>query len=316
MTTEELFAKIAAEIRFDEADGWRHERYGLFAETGECEHLIWLLYHHYYLGRALAPGWQTVRLYAQTAIKDKEDRELADALDAARPDKSYESAGWRLLSNNDGEALVARSGVELCIRPEEWRHDPNKNGDAIVLMPTVRRYASNGYFAAFSRFGPAVTQQGINRLYVNIGVDDAPTAMRGFLALAGDLGLPMTVKVANAPLSYDRCDTLVVYLCRADFDAHSSALQEWMRPSGCRLRERVPAFTATLAPGFAWAEDPASDGLEQQSFGMHRCRVIGTALAGSERSGRQAPADLMDLMVEAWQAAGLDLAHPYLSPRR
>ena len=48
-----------------------------------------------------------------------------------------------------------------------------------------------------------------------------------------------------------------------------------------QLRSEVPAFTKSLALGLGLAESPANE-----SFGLHRCRLIADGLVRSRTEGR------------------------------
>ncbi len=155
---------------------------------------------------------------------------------------------------------------------------------------------------------------GQDRIYVNIGEEEAVSVFRCILQWAEANHLPATVKVINSPARYDRHDPLIAYFPRASIQVLQSSLVNEILSLDLPLRKSTPAFTCKIQNGISWAQDPASDGLGAAlGFGMHRCSVIARGL---ER-GRLADVNQFEqLMLNEWVSAGLNLDKPHLSPAK
>jgi hypothetical protein len=129
--------------------------------------------------------------------------------------------------------------------------------------------------------------------------------------LASDQSEPYMFKTPASPDRVGRADALVLYLGVAGFEAFEHAFRgaaETLRPA---LNASTPRMTLRLAPGVAMAEGA----LDGTSFGDSRCRLIGQAFDAAGKEVRRSPERLAFTLADAFVAAGLDPARPYLEPR-
>jgi lantibiotic modifying enzyme len=103
---------------------------------------------------------------------------------------------------------------------------------------------------------------------------------------------------------------VVLYLRSADFRDASSILGQVARTLRPHAFDAVPAFTKSIARGVALAEDPGP-GL---SFGEHRCGLVAAGLIQAFEAGRRDFAGRLEAVEAQFNAAGIDLDSPYLSP--
>ena len=135
--------------------------------------------------------------------------------------------------------------------------------------------------------------------------------------------MAMTLKAVYAPGHYGRPDTIVSYWPRDVWRPLRQTLLTTLEQSGLPIRQSVPAFTARLGPGLAWAEGIAGDkdsegnsGPDVASFGKHRCTQIAKGLERARKAGDRTPAGRYRAVADAWAKAGISFRHPHLSPSR
>lgn len=302
-----IVRQIAEELQLDRGAGWFHRDAGPVAGPDDVDRLTRFLYRHYFMG--LGAGEAVNRPAGSLLrIQDSEDPTLVRQLSAARPDATYWSPGWRVTGTEGSLSIVTRAGVSVLAADGEWQREATDAPDVCLRLPTERRYASPGFYTAFSAQGPALPSQPLVRLYCNVDAATAPALLAALLAYAADRALALTVKVANHSDAFARRDTTVAYLDKRAFDAVKAALVAAATETG--VREGLPAFVAPLARGVGWADDPHSHGLGQVSFGMHRCRALALGLAAGATGG--GANRRYDQLIEGWRAAGIDPDTPHL----
>lgn len=310
MTARDVIADIADDLKFDSQVGWVHARAGGIASADDTSKLVSFLYRYYYQGLTAPLRHQSGVVSVQT-IESMENKELVARFADELPAADYASAGWRVISAQNGHVLVERRGVHLLLEGADHTEGGQIGRVISIRMPSSRPYASPGFFTGFGSMGPPGKEEKLDRVYFNVGVKSAPYLFGWIFRWADARALPVTVKVINAPDNYDRRDCLVAYFPRDEFEKCREILTE--EATGLELSWgcSVPAFTRKMHPGIAWAQDPGSVGTGQRGFGMHRCAVIANGLNRSRKEGRQS---LQQGIVQEWEKAGLDLDRPHLSP--
>jgi hypothetical protein len=125
-----------------------------------------------------------------------------------------------------------------------------------------------------------------------------------------DARLPFTLKVAGEPTMYDRCDTVILFVGRDDYQLASELLVEETTVSDLTARLPVPAFTRRLTPGVAVADDPHG----AESFGEARCRLLATGILRAHEEGQSAMESRLREIEKAFRAEGVALDCPHLEP--
>lgn len=144
------------------------------------------------------------------------------------------------------------------------------------------------------------------RLYWNLRADGAVPFVAAATRALNAAGAAFRLKVLHDPAAFTRCDAAVVYLARDDYPALSTLLLGLHAELAAYLSPRVPVFTATLAPGLGFAEDPGTG----ESFGEHRCALMAEALVTAAETG----APPLEAIGKRFARAGLDLDAPHLGP--
>lgn len=284
---------------------WHHRTQGEVALNGDVEGLAHFLYYQYYL--SVPNLWATVKDGPVNRMPDKEDPDLVASYMDSLNSLAYRCSDWHINEHGKHSCIVEKNGVQLVLQPHEWERDANTQEFAIVLMPRVRRYATPGFFAACSEAGPFDKKVPIDRIYANADSVNAPKALKALLDWASHRDLPSVVKVANHNAVFARPDTVVAYFPRAKVRDNMGILSKTLAKQDVELRPECPAFTQHLAPGLSWAEDPGA----KVSFGMHRCKLIATALTNTEPC--QKTPSLEQAVLAAWEMEGLNILAPHLS---
>jgi len=309
MNIPPIIKKICEELTVHEGY-WHHAQFGSVAYISNLETLTQFLYKTYYLGNIKS---DTDSPPTASQIRDHEDPIYTNTIISCIPYETYFSNGWNFFSKSKNGITVEKQGLKLLVRDADIHE--NSEGNYILKMPAVRRYASLGYLTAYGEFGPANPQQGIDRLYINTTAKSADAVLSKTLEWASNAQTPITIKTANSSSGYLRYDSTVAYLPRTKFRQVRNHLIEILQDQTIKILNATPAFTASLAPGIAWAEDPNSDGLGQLSFGMHRCRMTAGALCKLNQDTILQPQEWGAVIKREWAAQGFDLNTPHLSPK-
>lgn len=221
-----------------------------------------------------------------------------------------EESGWRVLTRQDGEAVLARrESLTLRLSVGEYRlesRDTEVSESVCVLCPSYSLNASPGFFVVSggAPFRGGRAGGALLRLYLKCEPDSAPDLMRLLTGALERLAFSYQLKILNDPSLYWRSDAAVLYIPSQEYSRILPVLSAIPLAAG----GRVPALTKPIAVGIALAEDPG-DGF---SFGMSRCRVLARAVI---RAGPSAsPQRRLVSLREEFGMAGLDPDTPYVNP--
>jgi hypothetical protein len=146
-------------------------------------------------------------------------------------------------------------------------------------------------------------------VYWNASPQGSILLMQELTSALNEERAPFRFKVVNDPRGYNRCDSAVLYLSRADYQRLRGQIAlAWSRLESL-LRPAVPAFTKALLPGLGLAEDP----LEGGSFGMARCNALAEAITRSDEAFLEGEA-LFRSVVSSFEESGISTSTPYLNP--
>jgi hypothetical protein len=261
-----------------------------------------LLYHAWYL--RIAPPESPMGAPAPAEL------DLGAALDAAHAGRLRLAPGWfadRVSSAGRVEAVHERR--RRIANPGEYVDldhvgRPPEPGDRLRVSPTFSSI-EGGFWVSRSMSWQEGDVGPLARIYLNVRLAGAATAVALLTELLEDATTPYALKVSTELGAVQRADALVVYLPRGRFALLHAALGR-VGAALQRLGHLVPAnprLTARLMPGVGAADGDRTG----SSFGQDRCAVLAQAIAASAE-----PAE--ELFVTALEAAGLDAARPYLMP--
>jgi hypothetical protein len=238
---------------------------------------------------------------------------FVEQLSSANSGKGYLQGGWTLLAPEGGYLAVTRSGLSLWVPPEVCEaQGAFAHGVRVRLRQAKEMLAiSPGYYLAMGDHEIEPEHfQSLVRLYWNVSPAGAITLMRLVTERLNALGLPFRLKVVNNPHKFNRRDTAVLYLRKADYGTLSHELGEIHAEVGDEVRQGAPALTRPLARGVALAEDPGHG----ESYGLHRAMLVAEGLVRAYEAGEIKVADRLQFILDRLVESGLDPAKPYLKP--
>jgi hypothetical protein len=267
------------------------------------------------------------------------------ALSQANRGTGSREPGWTVAAHEDGRVVVERDGLRLWVRPEELHRgggkrapspgagqpgphelddDPGEHAsplDAVrpgaqvgVRMPKELRRLSPGFYMALgdAEFSPDASQAaGIVRCYWSLHSEGAAALVERLTGALNEAGLAFRLKVIADPEGYRRCDAGVLYTLAPQFELVAPIVADTHRLIEPWLRPVSPALTKPLAPGLALAEDP---GVDAESFGMNRCRLVAEGIVNAAERGAGSAAERMEVVAAHFERAQVSLERPYLRP--
>ncbi|QAY78209.1 T3SS effector HopA1 family protein [Sphingosinicella sp. BN140058] len=223
--------------------------------------------------------------------------------------------GWTVIETLASGVVVAQKGY----RTRRWTpgeflsesapaRPVRKTPIKVQRRREARALQESFYFAFGSATEDEYERVRSVRYYLNIAADAAVDVVGLLTSAFGRRAIPFACKCANSPGGFERRDPCVLYIgARHAQLAHFvlEALQPLLAPL---LRPAVPILTQTLAPGLAFAEEPAG----ADSFGGHRMRAVAHGLIAAHRNGRCDEAGRRAALLESFSAFGIDLEAPHL----
>lgn len=268
-------------------------------------HALYQRYYHHHATPHLARG--PVDAVDRRPASARGDTQFCRRLTGELGQRYYWENGWRVVERSaSGSAVVERADLRLHVTAEELA---DGDGGPLVRFPADRPWASTGYHVVTGTSGPVQRADVLARVYLHLLPSTAPEVFARLVAALDGEGLPFTAKVLNDPLTFGRPDSAVVYVAREFVPVAVRAAAERGRASSS-FGAPVPAFTRTVLPGVAVADDPGPG----TSFGQHRCCTIaaGIAAAGPDAG----PAGRLAAVVAALAGEGLDVSALHLNPGR
>lgn len=265
------------------------------------------LYGDFYrCGRAEPPRWN-VRGPAASP------REFEAALSAANCGRGFLDEAWQVRGNDERGVIVVKNGLELTVDGATLTRAGTAAGVsgvgelAALRLPKELFAISPGFYVACADRPIETTRsRRMVRLYWNLRADGAAAFVAAATRALNSAGAAFRLKVLNDPSAFSRCDAAVIYLARDDYPELAGLILALHAEIDGFLRPRTPVFTARLAPGLGFAEDPGT----AESFGEHRCRLLADALVRSHESG----SDPLAAVEERFAEDGIDLDAAHLSP--
>ena len=306
-----------------------HVRRALTPETARSFLLFTLqlrLYNHFYCKGVATPSARDALDLPATGKTT-----FARRLSEANQGTGYWGGAWRVEALSDEGAVVVGDGLELRVPAGRYRRPAGSqttatdghsrpardeggdvaSGDTVKLrFPKEMLGVSPGFYMAMSNRELAADEAGAVRLYWNV----TPEGALRFLHLASralnEAEIPYRLKVLNDPRRYTRCDAVLVYLNRGDFEPACDALAGAHGEVADALKHGRPAFTKPFGQSVGLAEDPG-DG---DSFGLHRCRLVAEGLVRAAERGVVRHTARLQIVRECFAESNVSLKQPYLNP--
>ena len=249
------------------------------------------------------------------AVPPASSTPFVDQLSAANYGKGSLENGWEVSATREGEVIVQKRGLELCVRPEDCLVP---HGDVIAAgrrlslrFPKELLSISPGFYLA--RGDNELTEDSLQetvRFYWNLTPDGAVCWMKQATFRLNKAGVPFNLKVLNDRYGYSRCDAAVLYIRKSTYHDVAKILGEIYRDLSAHLKEATVAFAKVLAPGLGLAEEPG----QQFSFGEHRCRLLADGIIRAYDRGKKSLGDKYQVVAERFAEDGIDLEKPFLNP--
>jgi hypothetical protein len=259
------------------------------------------LYGDFYRRGRAEPPRRPVRGSAATR------RDFTLTLSEANAGRGHLDGGWHVRGRDERGVMVAKNGLELTVDPAELIGAPLVGEHVALRLPKELFDISPGYYLACADRPMDLTRsRRLVRLYWNLRADGAVPFVAAATRMLAAEDAAFRLKVLNDPDAFDRCDAGVIYLTRDDYPGLAGLMRELHAELAGHLSPRTPVFTAALAPGLGFAEDPGT----AESFGEHRCRLLADALATEWTDDAEAMLAVEDRFAQA----GIDLDAAHLSP--
>ncbi|MBE5096794.1 lanthionine synthetase LanC family protein [Bacillus thuringiensis] len=267
------------------------------------------LYSDFYCKGVLEPA--NKEFFGQSISDITFIQELSDANTGC----GYLEKGWTVNAVSEDKVIVCRGDLQLWVDPgycgitEENSISPGMQQS--LRFPKEFPSISPGFYMALSdQEFSSEDSQNLVRIYFNINPSGAVHLMRMATSMLNGENIPFKLKVLNNPARFTRCDSMVLYINKNDYEAVSEILKRIYPDIISSLRKQTPVFTKVLAPGMGAAEDPG----QGESFGSHRCRILADGLIQAYEQGRKSIDEKLQVIVERFVEEKLCLEKPYLNP--
>jgi hypothetical protein len=230
--------------------------------------------------------------------------DLVEMLRAAHAGFRDWEGGWRVENVGPRGQAVVRRGAEVRLlersdySPTTRRGLLPRAGDNVsVTCRRDRVDPDDGWWRTSGRsWSWIAAPAGLVRLYFNLELAGLPAFVSRLTGLLADEPEPWLLKCATDPTVHARTDATVVYLTPGTVGRRAAQVVEVAVGAGRHARAGRPPLTMQVVPGLAAAVDPGGD----ESFGMHRCRLIAEAAGGT-----------VEGVLERFAADGVDAGRPW-----
>jgi Lanthionine synthetase C-like protein/HopA1 effector protein family len=266
-----------------------------------------LLYQNFYCMGCATPPKQESTQAGHFAVQ----QEYVERLRAANAGRGHADLGWTTVgefAQIDSTSVMRKGGLLVVAKADQYRilSSDAESTDRRLLMPKDLRGISPGFYTAVSD-EPLLADASIFRVYWNLTPAAAVKLMRIATEDLNRRGIRFRLKVLSDPGRYTRRDAGVLYLDAGEVD-NVDVIDLYRRVSA-DMKPGGPALTLELAPGLAFAEDPANG----ESFGMHRCGLIADGLLVSAQKGNAKDDETFAAVESAFAAKSITLDAPYSS---
>jgi Lanthionine synthetase C-like protein/HopA1 effector protein family len=237
------------------------------------------------------------------------------ALSDANNGIGYWEEGWTVRSIINEGVGVRRNELSFIIASKDCRGILGKSieiGMTISIhMPKELKAISPGFYLALGDVVLyRINDSALVRIYLNL----SPKGAIRFVSLAtSELNraqLPFRLKVINQPSQFHRCDTVVLYINKNDYDSIRNILEKIYSQFSEFLRTETPVFTKPVSGGIGVAEDPGFG----PSFGLHRCGLLAESILRAYEQRKKSLCDRLQAVEDTFHEHLIPLEKSYLNP--
>ncbi len=227
--------------------------------------------------------------------------------------------GWKVYHiANDGRAFVQKADRTRVVVPGTF-YSPK------MLMPSlkigdevgVRVFASTAQEIEtfFHSFGSYLSDQFDEftklRFYFHVKAASAESLLAQLSTILNRYRIPFHFKTLGNSEAYTRADAAVLYVAKRYMQIVAALIPDIVVGSGASLGKEIPMFTKWIMPGVGMAEEVS----DEESFGMHRSRLVAEALVYAWTCGHQDQEQKMEAIAQSFAEKGICLEQPYLNPQ-
>jgi type III HopA1-like effector protein len=188
---------------------------------------------------------------------------------------------------------------------------PQVGSVVAVLSPRESMIAQPGFYYIYGEtLSDAWDEHALLRFYFHSPAESAPDLLHYLIANLNRYQVPFRMKALVEPAMYQRSDAVVLYMAKRYYDISVRIIRGMPRDVAANLRPSTPLFTRTVQPGVGTSEDPGNN----ESFGMHRCRMFAEGIVDAWMAGDQSVEGRLQAIGARFAAGGFQLNLPHLSP--
>ncbi len=166
------------------------------------------------------------------------------------------------------------------------------------------------YYIYGETLSDAWDEHALLRFYFHAAAESAPDLLHFLIGNLNRYQVPFRMKALVEPSMYQRSDAVVLYTAKRYYDISVRIIRGMPRDVAAGLRPSTPLFTRAVQPGVGTSEDPGNN----ESFGMHRCRMVAEGIVDAWTAGDQSVEGRLRAIAARFTAAGFQLNQPHLSP--
>lgn len=287
----------------NEGEGGQSQRQKLL------QHLAQTLYTVAYCQipqQALEQGWQL----------PSDNSHFVQQLSASNYSSTGLDLSWTIYAiDKGGNAFVEKNEEIRHLPPTGFRfanpaNQQLKIGTQVHLLR--QKESSHTQPSFYYVFGNSTVPQeaDIVRFYWNLKPEGMPLLIAQLTTLLNQYKIPFSFKCLNHPDYYTRADNAVLYVGKKSASVVNLLLPQVFDKIADYLNENVPLFTKKIRGGVAFAEDPGNN----ESFGMHRSRLLAKGLLQAHEQGWEKADKVFSAVLDSIKKEGLNPAKLYLNP--
>ena len=226
------------------------------------------------------------------------------------------SEGWQVMEKDPmGNVHVEKGFFKNIFAAGQYLNhsfsSPIQPGSLVKKATTSITHDHNDYFIYFHGKSPGeYINNFMVRYYFNT---DAYGALQIITPLINALNvhqLPFEMKCPADPASFDRIDSIVLYLNKRYVPYFMDILNQLYPSILDHLESGTPLFTRKIFPGIGFGESPPKN---STSFGMSRCDILSQVFYECIQS-KQPKTLWLDAVLNHIRQLGFDTDHFYLNP--
>jgi HopA1 effector protein family len=233
---------------------------------------------------------------------------LFQNLDRANCGSGFFDADW-LITDREDNGLWAVSKQNLTVHIKSDLHlrleeQTATVGDRVsILMPN--HIVEKGAYVAIGNAGnPFKNGEQLVNLYLNISGSGAIVFLSNVTQELNNFFLPFRCKFLYDLDRYERYDTGVLTVTKADYSTLEPVIQKIYRQHHSYFREGTPLFTQSLARGMAIAEIPQHPKNSAETFADDRFQLIVDGLLTAWQGNKNTPQLRREIILQSFAARG------------